>query len=127
MTLGTEQVLFGANFLLGSMAFVWMTYAASRRWHEFPHEVKLLHTMSSLLLGGLLIVSAQRILVSEGAIFDGVVVFLVKVSVLCILWRVRKTLYRTGKRHDGSKGGLDEGMRNRDNDNPDQDIDGYND
>lgn len=100
------------NLALGLTALGSLLFRTSIRNSELPYEVSLLHYMAILLLFGLLTVSAQQAREQQEGV-DVVVVTMVKISTLVILWRTRKTLYRTGTRHQGEGTNGDEDNPNR--------------
>src|SRR5687768_8605936 len=107
-----SNVLAYVNIGLGLAGFTWLLIRTSRRWDEYPREIKLLLTATVLFVLALLEASLEQIVDGKSASFNTIVIFSTKLFLLYVLFTTRGALYRTGTREPG----------NGDEISPDRDI-----
>lgn len=106
------SVLPEINVVLGVVCFVWLVTRTSRRWSEYPHEVRLNYFALTIVLLALLETSSEQIREEQLGAMNVFTILFAKCFALFALWKTRSTLYRSGTREPG----------NRDSDDPDKDI-----
>jgi hypothetical protein len=96
-----------ANLILGMVGFMWLLLRTSRRWDEYPTEIRMLLGLTLGLFFGLLAVSVE-IVADMLSLNVTIVITTVKVFALVVLWLTRTTKYRTGTRSSTGNPGADQ-------------------